>query len=245
VAVILAVLFFIGGAWAAGLAAVKVAIEAAKAGKQVDWDKLRRDVSWLMALLWDAKEGVRKAFVAGALAYPMTKDLGVSKPATDTSGWPLCKVTEGPSGYPFRMDGRDEVKPGLLAKPEVDDVQPDLNFDYYPGFSDATPDPSVNAVKGELPPTIGWHLDGERYPSHVLEGMGLLNGGMLFDNGAFPTRGESFGDAVSNAVQLVQSEAQGLVDYNLDGDRGYGYKTWLPAPDTKPKDGKINEEPQP
>ena len=65
-----------------------------------------------------------------------------------------------------------------------------------------------------------------------MDGTGLRNGGMLADDGSFPTRGQDFGDAVSNAVEIIRAGATGLVDYNLDGDRGDGWKTWRPKPAT-------------
>jgi hypothetical protein len=72
----------------------------------------------------------------------------------------------------------------------------------------------------------------------VVEGIGLENGGIL-TNGAYPSRDQGFGDAVANAVQVLESEAKGLPNYNLDADRGYGWKTWNPKAPSKPKDPPV------
>ena len=50
------------------------------------------------------------------------------------------------------------------------------------------------------------------------------------------------GGAVANAVSVIQTEAMTLVDYNLDGDRGYGWKCWRPKVGTEPKSGTVDPE---
>jgi hypothetical protein len=62
---------------------------------------------------------------------------------------------------------------------------------------------------------------------------------MLTDTGVFPTRDQDFGGALANAVAVVQAQAQGLVSYNLDGDRGYGWKTWHPKAGTSPANPDV------
>jgi hypothetical protein len=73
----------------------------------------------------------------------------------------------------------------------------------------------------------------------------LQNGGMLAST-AFPSDNMFFGDAVANAQQLLADQAQKLPRYNLDADRGYGWKAWNPPINTLPGNGAIpnpKEEP--
>jgi hypothetical protein len=72
-----------------------------------------------------------------------------------------------------------------------------------------------------------------KYADYVLNASGLANGGML-NAGGFPSRYAFFGDAVSNARQLIAANGKGLADYNLDADRGYGWQGWHPAPLSNP-----------
>ena len=82
----------------------------------------------------------------------------------------------------------------------------------------------------------------DQYPDAALDGLPLQNQGVRFDNGAFPTRGVPFGSAVPNAVDLIAHEGAGLVDYNLDADRGYGWKTWTSR--TDPSTGSVTNPEQ-
>ena len=72
---------------------------------------------------------------------------------------------------------------------------------------------------------------------------GLQNGGMI-PNGPFPSRNQFFGDAVANAKALIASLAKGLPRYNLDADRGYGWKTWVAQVNTFPGSGAVNNPTQ-
>jgi hypothetical protein len=49
----------------------------------------------------------------------------------------------------------------------------------------------------------------------------------------YPSRYESFGDAVSNALELIKEPGK-IPNYNLDADRGYGWKGWHPQPGSDP-----------
>ena len=52
-----------------------------------------------------------------------------------------------------------------------------------------------------------------------------MNGGIV-NSEPYPSSNLFFGDAVSNAVQLIADGGLKLPDYNLDGDRGYGWLAW-------------------
>jgi hypothetical protein len=159
----------------------------------------------------------------------MTYELGTVtstgvQPVMDASNTPLTRSRRD-DRYPLRMDGANGV--------------PDLNFGKYPG------------VPLEEDRTEAWRLPSgispEQYPDLVLviDGLGSLNGGMVTDNGTFPSRDVAFGDAVTNAVELITTDGQNLVDYNLDGDRGYGWKTWHPKEGTNPANPPVAVEPEP
>jgi hypothetical protein len=71
------------------------------------------------------------------------------------------------------------------------------------------------------------------YPDFVINGTSALglNNSILTDGPEFPrslkvTSLDLFGDAVANAVDLIKNDGFGLQNYNLDADRGYGWKTW-------------------
>ena len=223
-AAILWIIFLLTGAWVAGLATVALAIAAAAIGATVDWDQLRCNLYWLRYTFWEIENGIRAGLVKGALAYPMTHELG----AMNAGGrWvPAGIIPATMEGSPLTRSRRNELYPlqmDATVPPPPEAGFPDLNYINFP--SSPTEDPK----------TIEWAQAGN-YPHFVIEGQPLLNGGILADNGAFPTRGEFFGSVVPNALEVLTKDGQELIDYNLDGDRGYGWKTWLPKLGTKPKD---------
>ncbi len=228
---ILALILFLFQNWAGGVAAVIGAIAAFTSGGGIDWDQLQCNLYWLRKILLDSENGLVDGLVKAALAYPAPSKLGtvdannVTHPAVDLSangGVPLTKSNPGefPSVaavYPHQMD---TTNAGLA----------DLDFTSFPKSGLETP----QTMNLPLPPC---------YAEKVLDGSGLQNGGMLND-GAFPSNDLFFGDAVSNAKQLIADQAQKLPRYNLDADRGYGWKTWDPRLNTFPGNGQVNNPKQ-
>jgi hypothetical protein len=220
---ILAILLLLTGNWAAGVAALVGAIEAAQGGFAVDWAQLRCNVYWQRQHLYEIEAAIRDALILGGLAYPMAHQLGSVGPDGNTtptdgitpSGRPMCR-TQRDEKYPLVMDGT--VPPG-----------PDLNWANAPAT--AVEEPSTRDRQ-----------DSGTYPETVVGGLGLLNGG-LNANGTYPTRDVVLGDAVANAKQIIQSDGAGLPDYNLDGDRGYGWKAWRPKINTKPYTPPVVDDP--
>jgi hypothetical protein len=225
---ILAIILFLTQNYAAGVGAVIGAIVAASSGGSVDWDQLRCNLYWLRKELIDAENALREALAMTGLAYPSPDKLGVVDPQNQThpavdktapNGVPLCKTNalsspafSQESTYPRQMDATIPAPSGV----------PDLNFAAYP----------IN-IPLETPAAMNFPFT-DRYPNFVVDGAGLWNGGILTD-GVYPSRHVFLGDAVSNAVELIQRGADGLANYNLDGDRGYGWKTWHPKAGTQPK----------
>ena len=200
----------------------------------IDWDKVRCNLWWLRKTLVDAENALRDALVTGGLAYPPAAKLGAvdvdgnTHPVVDKTppglGVPLCKSnTFGVASaaavglYPQLMD---------TTNPAANFA--DLNFNAFP----------LVGVEGAQTEDL---IPGNQYPNFVVNGSGLQNGGLMVD-GVFPTRGVVFGDAVSNAVALIGSDGKGLPNYNLDGDRGYGWKTWNPHPGTVPANPPVQPD---
>ena len=205
------------------------AIAAFTSGGGIDWDQLACNLFWLRKGMLDASNALVDGLVKAGLAYPAPAKLGtvdangVTHPAVDMTpnfGMPLTKSNSsdlagvaGPLPYPHQLDTTN----GGFA---------DLNFAAFPPSAAETP----QTTNLPLPPC---------YADRVIDGSGLVNGGMLVD-GVFPSTNKFFGDAVANAQQLIADQAQKLPPYNLDADRGYGWKTWNPQVGTFPGSGQVN-----
>jgi hypothetical protein len=226
---ILALVLFLFQNWAGGAAAVVGAIAAFASGGSIDWDQLQCNLFWLRKGLLDAGNALVDGLVKAGLAYPAPAKLGtvdangVTHPAVDMTpnfGMPLTKSNSsdlagvaGPVPYPHQLDTTNS---GFA----------DLNFAAFPPSAVETP----QTTNLPLPPC---------YAERVIDGSGLQNGGMLVD-GVFPSTNKFFGDAVANAQQLIADQAQKLPPYNLDADRGYGWKAWTPQIGTFPGSGQVN-----
>lgn len=218
---------FLFGSFGDGIAHIKNAIS--HFGEQIDWEQLQCNIFWLRKVLLDAGLAIVDALVNVALAYPAPAKLGtvdangVIQPAVDRSpggGLPLTKSNAGGIAsaariYPHQMDAS-------VAN------FPDLNFSSFPATAEETPE------------TLNFPFP-DVYADTVLDGSGLQNGGMTVD-GVFPSRNQFFGDALSNAMSLIAVSGQGLPSYNLDADRGYGWKTWIPAVNTFPGNGQVDAQ---
>ena len=227
--IILALILFLFEAWGAGIMAIVGAIKLFTSGGGIDWDQLKCNVFWLRKMLLDAGNALADALVKAALAYPAAAKLGttdpnnVTRPAVDLSangGVPLTKSShEKPTAA-----GNVSIFPHQLDT-SVSGFA-DLNFGSFPvsGLE------SAGTLNLPLPPS---------YPDVVVDGSGLQNGGMLV-GGPFPSSGQFFGDALSNAKKLIADQAANLPRYNLDADRGYGWKAWNPQLNTFPGSGSVS-----
>lgn len=218
---ILALLLILTGNVSAGITALIVALNV----PIIDWDKVRCNLFWLRKTIVDLENGVRDMLIGYGLAYPPSHKLGTTdvdgntQPAVDGTpgaGVPLCRSNnlEVVLSYPKTMDS---------TSPDPDMQLPDLNFASYP----------IVPVPVETLPTQTLILP-DQYPNFVVNGPGLLNGGVLNDQppGGSPSSDTFFGDAVSNAVEVIRADGVNLQNYNLDADRGYGWKSWTPPQTT-------------
>jgi hypothetical protein len=148
---------------------------------------------------------------------------GKTQPAIDLS--PSLKVALCVSN-----EFADFAAFGILYPALMDASNPKLKFadTNYPSF------PLAGTETGTEKPPARNLVPAGQYPNFIVNGAGLLNGGIL-QNGAFPSADQFFGDTVSNAIAAIQNDAKGLPNYNLDGDRGYGWKAWSPQPGSVPQ----------
>jgi hypothetical protein len=217
---ILALLELLSGDLPGGLATLAAAINA----PIIDWATVNCNLFWITKTLVDAENGLQSALVNAGLAYPPPAMLGSvapdasnqlqTTPAVDASGMPFCKTnSRGGVGIP----NSDALYPRQL---DTTNQAADLNFTNYPD------------TRLEDPATMNFPTP-DVYPDFVVNGSGLQAGGIL-NNGVYPSRNQFFGDAVSNALDLLKQGPGKLPSYNLDGDRGYGWKTWNPKPGSQP-----------
>jgi hypothetical protein len=208
----------------------------------IDWPTVANELFWLRKTLIDQENALQEALVLGGLAYPPPVMLGTvvnimgtdeTLPGTDltppfnsdispvptVTGIPLCKsnslssgenATVNKKGYPAYLDTTSTISPAA-----------DLNFGVYP-----------LAIQTETPSTRN-PIAPNLYPNTFVNGLGLLNGGMLNPT-TYPSNYEPLGDAVSNANQVLDAGGAGLPEFNLDGDRGYGWKDWNPQTGSNP-----------
>ncbi|MES2108155.1 MAG: hypothetical protein V4577_05385 [Bacteroidota bacterium] len=236
-------LLILGGDLPDGLAALGAALEQ----PIIDWDTVANELFWLRKTLIDAENTLQDALVMAGLAYPppvmlgaQTNIMGVDTtlPATDltppldpdvspvpnVTGVALCKTnsltgdgsaTFGKARYPHQLDKTNTL--GAFA---------DLNFSVYPRQVPLEEPTADNLIAPNI------------YPNKILNGFGLKNGGMLAA-GPYPTSDKFFGDAVSNADQVIGGDLAKLPNYNLDGDRGYGWHDWDPKAGSNPANPPV------
>ena len=251
----LSLLFFLAGCAPAGVAALIGALEEAPSAS-INWSEVQCDTYWLLwwtdtvlatiQLGWETVSGeVVPATDNSKVPNPPTPapwptTLGPLPPRADATADPdeatitgvaLTKANDGnpyqdPSGpvYPHRLDTA-----AIVA---------DLDFMRYPQSAAETDTHGYTA----LDLLLSADDDGNgRYPDTVLDGLGgAIAGGIMGGGSPFPaSETHNFGDAAGNAMQLIAAvyndpSGAGVPDYNLDGDRGYGWLGWHPRAGTDP-----------
>jgi hypothetical protein len=211
------------------LPAAAAAIAALLNAPIINWPTVRCNLFWMRKTLFDAESALRDLLVKNGLAYPPPGKLGTinlngqTQPAVDQTpgqGVPLTRTNGfggGPADrarYPREFDATNQA--------------PDLNFISFPQTVE------------EQPATINW-IPANLYPNFVVNGAGLQNGGIL-SAPVYPTANKFFGDAVSNALQVIAHNGVGLHNYNLDADRGYGWLGWHPAAGSTPATPPVQDQ---
>ena len=226
---IFAVLLLLFGDVPGGIAALIGALSA----PVINWPTVACNLFWLEKTLVDAENGLRDALIKGGLAYPPPDKLGTIDASNMTH--PAVDLTS-PNGIPTTQSNALSSSAAAIFAPipypHIMDTSnaaahvADLNFNAYP----MTPvkEPSTENL-----------IPAGQYANLVVDGSGLQNGGLI-NNGTFPTRQLFFGDAVANALELIAQSPGKLPDYNLDADRGDGWKGWHPQTGTTPATPPVN-----
>ncbi len=226
---ILALLAALTGGLGAAVAALATAAGTAVVTSNIFWKELRCTLYWTRYMVRAIELRTADFLVVTTLACPTVVRLGgvgelsgAVGPATDAEGRPLTRTTVPDPLYPRQMDRGTES----LSYP------PDLGYLAYPIAADS-----------EVPEVAIWpSIGANRYASFAIDGDGMFplqNGGVLASV-EFPaptgSAGEPlfFGNSVANAVQVIRSDAQGLENFNLDADRGYGWLAWRTNPTELP-----------
>ena len=225
-----------------GLAALVAALNA----PIIDWSTVANELFWIRKMVVDSENMLRDALVLGALAYPPPVMFGAvdangnTLPATDLTGGLSLPTTNVPTtqGTPlFKTNNLTSGEEFTAARPISPSYPRGLDTSVQ-GAADIDFDSFPQSV-GEQPLTDNIIAAG-LYPNAMIQsGATVMNGGIMGAPSTWPTADQFFGDAVANAVQMIAQQASGLLDYNLDGDRGYGWQTWDPQPGSNPSSPPV------
>jgi hypothetical protein len=238
---ILALLALITGDLPGALAALALAASA----PVVNWSTLGCDLWWITKGVLEGFNALRDSLVFVGLAYPPpillggTDVAGNTVPATDLTPDPnLAQPTPTPTGNTPPTTGVPLTRSNALLRergyPAGLDTSvqglADLNFLSFP-----TP----ASVHAETPTTQDL-IPGNEYASSVFTAP-LANGGVLGAGGTYPSSVLQLGGSVANAKQALGGPLP-LPNYNLDGDRGYGWLGWHPKAGSDPSTPPVSDE---
>lgn len=243
---ILSGLAFLCGDLAGGAAALVGAILEFESGHGIDWNAVQNDLYWLTSTLQQIQQGLFQALAIGGLGYPVPALLGGNTTGSFMPVSPsMLGLTFGPAKEQdnhalIRLNPTVEVARGQAYPMQMDQTPPttgstlgaDAFYQFYPGalggdntqveqpaLADFPPNTTVSASTGFQPSSL--------YPELVVDQSPAVGEG-LFTPVTFPSNNLYFGDAVSNALLLLHQTPGKVPDYNLDGDRGYGWLNWNP-----------------
>lgn len=255
-AALLAIVNYAVGNIAAGSALLASAIALVDDATPPDWDKLRCHSEWVAVYLANFQNAMRDLLVAAGLAPPYTTQLAHNEIALNpalggqvvppTAALNTCR-TRGDDEYPRSVwrplssswtlypteSGEDSIQMSYVTT----DVWP-LHF--VDGFT------FTAAAPGSVPPFTSRQVN----PLALRDGIPtVLNQNEWNDHLNVATDGGSvdtgtFGNAVEVANALLDADftATPYLDWDLDGDRGLGWPTWVwPDPDADP--GQVVPEP--
>ncbi|MBY6151668.1 hypothetical protein KUV47_00460 [Vannielia litorea] len=229
-AIILAILALLSAFTAglgAGLAALAAAAGTAVAAADTFWKELRCTLYWTRYMVHQIEAKTAAFLVEVTLLPPTVARLGglgdiagTPGPARDSEGHALTRTGIPDASYPRQMNRGPDGAPHA----------PDIGYRGYP----------VNAP-AEGPEQAIWpSIGANRYASFALDGEGqwiFQNGGILGPVDFPSSTGSAneplfFGNAVDNALDLLRNGPDGLENFNLDADRGYGWLAWgTPSPE--------------
>ncbi len=243
---ILSALAFAAADLAGGSAALAGAIAEFDSGHGIDWAAVQNDVFWLTMTLTNIQQALFTSLALGGVGYPMPSMLGGNssgswEPVTpamlgvvfknagvgEPDNHPLTRLSHretDASDYPAQMDQTPPVAGSTLGA--------DAFYSWYPGVLGGDNTQIEQPPVSEFPPTKTVNpsadfVPASLYPDLVVDQSPAVGQG-IFTLPTFPSDNEYFGDSLSNALLLLAQTPGKLPDYNLDGDRGYGWLNWNP-----------------
>jgi hypothetical protein len=240
---ILAVLSALEGDLPAALALLVVAIES----PIVDWDTVACNLYWAENKLLAQQNALRDLLVYLGLAYPPPVLLGgtdvnnETQPATDLTPDPNTQQASPPPmgnvaptlGVPLTRSNShrlDDSSDYPAAMDTTVQSQADLDFLVFP---------SVASVRTETAATSSL-IAANLYPNAVFD-TPLIDPGVMGAGGTYPSLHKLLGGSIANATQVLDAK-QSIPDYNLDGDRGYGWLGWHPASGSNPAAPPVQDQ---
>ncbi len=226
---ILGGLLTLGGNLALGGLAIggAVALLDCDSVTDIDWQKLRCLVHWERMYLHNALVGVHRLLALSALDYPYVRELALDSDYQDL--FPFLEPWE--TGKNLTKSSIKERYPGTAWDGSL------LTFNRPPSSFES---PITIATRDAAYPDF--FIDSPANPV-AFGGVGVEappgtwpDGGPFKADGSMPAR---FGQAVDNAIALLNDLNGARPDWNLDADRGQASLTWRFKAGYDPSDVKI------
>ncbi len=225
------------GQWTAGGAALAGGIWLATHADEVDWTKLACHLYWVRWSYYDAMEGLIQAFAKGGVIAPDPYFLGApynpQDPNSVLAAIKLVKSRVAVDEYPAIWFPIDQP-PFFMFDFTVDPK--DYHLTQYTDASGATQTYKILVewlkILNATLKTRGYL--NSAYPDFFVDDPNNPMGtsGVRVRGEKWPVRDnivepKQFGNAVENAVDLLANLNAEFPDWNLDGDRGLAYFTWI------------------
>jgi len=199
------------GGYAAGAAAIGGAIALAATAGTIDWAKLRCDIAWYHLYLYNGLRALHDLMSLGGFVHPYTFEL-----SQDMTAFSLLR------DVPITFRTGDHIVKSRVRE----------NFPVVPwsggGILDWLNDPTGDL---ERPPTLAARAS--VYPSAWIDDpTNPLGNKSPFADGPWPFETDPHGpvgfmNSTDALLDWLHSPGTGLPDWNLDGDRGLGFHTWV------------------
>ena len=213
---LLAIISFCTGGFLAGVGFTAAAIAEWASIGTIDWDKFRCGLAWDHLYLYNGLKGLHTLMTLGAIVYPYAPDL---KNKSDS----LASLI--PS-LPLPFDSGEKL---VVSKTQSADFQhphqpwdgSNISWIFYP--SNPIEEPATIAALSSAFPNGFIDDPGNPFGTDDLVHAGGWPVGPLDANG-MPI---GFRNAVDNLKNLFLNLNADFPDWNLDGDRGVNYHTWV------------------
>lgn len=222
IAAILGGTSILGGNLLAGGTALFGGISTIESAFDINWSTMRCDLYWFDKYLYNFRKGINQIIVIGGFGFPSAKSLANDTEVLQT----LISLFGLPEEWVTWQTGK-----ALVKSQRTKDLFPSKPWGGELSTFNKPPGRSNNEF--ENPKTISYYR--EMYPNFFIDdnfGNPLSNGDIKTEPNAFPFRqGENtlpiqFGNIVANVVDLFNHIDSELPNWNLDSDRGIGYRSW-------------------